>query len=786
MIRGASSTVRPAILLIAMAALLAAAPGLRAGTPIVVTSSADVGLGTLRQAITDANNAVGLDEIHFNIPGAGPHTITTATELPTITDPVTIDGTTQPGFAGTPRIALTTGVLGQSGLSVAAGGGGSTIRGLAIHSYSIGIRLVQSGNNVIAGNHIGTDPTGMLDLGNIHGIEVFIGANNRIGGTVAADRNLISGNSGNAILISQASGNQVLGNWIGTNVTGEAALPNGGGISIAAAHNTIIGGAAAGAGNVIGASGQGLTVSSANGVVIRGNRIGVSPGGVALPNNFGIDINNSIDPVVGGVGAGNIVSRNNLGMLLNNGVDNAAVLGNTFTHNNDGILINTLQTTDIQIGGIAAGEGNLIAFNTNKGIWNNGLRVTVRGNSFHSNGVLGHDIEGDGVTPNDPGDVDTGANGRQNTPNLLTTGPAFPELLESAGGGSGTRVQGRLLSTPSTTFTLDFYGNPVCSPRPQEFVEAETWLGTFDVTTDGSGIANFDQVIPVDTPVGARIVATATDPAGNTSEFSQRIVFSSFPRSGPAAGGLGVSLTGMQFEPGSTVTVGTTPATSSTFSNPQSMSAVMPALAPGSINGITVATPSGLSGTLPFGWIANFTDSETSIYLSFIVRLVANGLTAGCTGGNYCPDDAVTRAQMAVFLLRGKEGLCYVPAPETGTVFGDVPVGSFAARWIEELAARGVTSGCGGGNYCPNSPVTREQMAVFLLVALEGVSYVPPPCTTPEFADVPCSSGFARWINELVERNITVGCGGGNYCPGDSVTRAQMAVFLCVTFDLPS
>jgi hypothetical protein len=77
-------------------------------------------------------------------------------------------------------------------------------------------------------------------------------------------------------------------------------------------------------------------------------------------------------------------------------------------------------------------------------------------------------------------------------------------------------------------------------------------------------------------------------------------------------------------------------------------------------------------------------------------------------------------------------------------------------------------------------------MAVFLLVALEGVSYVPPPCTTPEFADVPCSSGFARWINELVERNITVGCGGGNYCPGDSVTRAQMAVFLCVTFDLPS
>jgi hypothetical protein len=409
----------------------------------------------------------------------------------------------------------------------------------------------------------------------------------------------------------------------------------------------------------------------------------------------------------------------------------------------------------------------------------------MRGNTIHSNGQLGIDNAGDGVTPNDAGDGDTGANGLQNSPNLLATGPAMP-VGALAAGGAGTRVQGRLVSAPSMTYTLDFYGNPVCSPRPQEFVEGETWLGTFDVTTDGSGIATFDQVVPVDTPVGARITATATAPDGSTSELSQRTVFSASPRFGSAAGGTSVNLTGMQFEPGSTVTVGGQPATSPAFTNPQLMSAVMPSLPPGSINGITVATPSGLSGTLPFGWITHFTDSEASIYVNFIIRLVANGLTAGCGFGLYCPDDPVTRAQMAVFLLIGKEGLCYLPVPETGTAFTDVPIGSFAARWIEELVRRGVTAGCGGGNYCPNNPVTREQMAVFLLVTLEGSAYQPPVCTTATFNDVPCSSPFAKWIYELVERGITVGCGGNNYCPGDSVTRGQMAVFLSVTFDLPS
>ena len=95
-----------------------------------------------------------------------------------------------------------------------------------------------------------------------------------------------------------------------------------------------------------------------------------------------------------------------------------------------------------------------------------------------------------------------------------------------------------------------------------------------------------------------------------------------------------------------------------------------------------------------------------------------------------------------------------------------------------------MTGGCGGGNYCPNAAVTREAMSVFLLLTREPPGYVPPPCTVATFGDVPCSSPFARWIYELVRRSITGGCGGGNYCPASPVSRGQMAVFLVATFGL--
>jgi hypothetical protein len=139
---------------------------------------------------------------------------------------------------------------------------------------------------------------------------------------------------------------------------------------------------------------------------------------------------------------------------------------------------------------------------------------------------------------------------------------------------------------------------------------------------------------------------------------------------------------------------------------------------------------------------------------------------------------------MAVFLLRAEHGAGWTPPPATGAVFADVPANAFAAAWIETLAAEGITGGCGGGNYCPAGPVRRDQMAVFLLKAEHGASYVPPACAG-EFADVPCPSPFADWIERLAAEQITGGCGGGDYCPASSVTRGQMAVFIVKTFQLP-
>jgi hypothetical protein len=116
-------------------------------------------------------------------------------------------------------------------------------------------------------------------------------------------------------------------------------------------------------------------------------------------------------------------------------------------------------------------------------------------------------------------------------------------------------------------------------------------------------------------------------------------------------------------------------------------------------------------------------------------------------------------------------------------LFADVPVSNPLCRWIEELARRNVVSGCGGGNYCPSAPANREQMAIFVLRTLDP-ALNPPACGTPVFADVPASSPFCRWIEELARRGVVTGCGGGNYCPTGNVSREQMSVFLTVTFGL--
>jgi hypothetical protein len=173
----------------------------------------------------------------------------------------------------------------------------------------------------------------------------------------------------------------------------------------------------------------------------------------------------------------------------------------------------------------------------------------------------------------------------------------------------------------------------------------------------------------------------------------------------------------------------------------------------------------------------------------FVERLYKAGITGGC-GTNpprYCPDTTVTRAQMAVFLERGIHGSSYnPPAVGDNSGFLDVPVSYWSAAWIKQLATDAITGGCGSGRYCPESPVTRAQMAIFLLRSRHGPSYNPPAVgASTGFGDVQPNYWAAAWIKQLVAEGITAGCGTGAYCPESPVTRAQMAVFLVRTFNLP-
>jgi hypothetical protein len=378
-----------------------------------------------------------------------------------------------------------------------------------------------------------------------------------------------------------------------------------------------------------------------------------------------------------------------------------------------------------------------------------------------------------GFTPNDLGDADPGPNNNQNFP-----------LIGAVDVGAGTTtVHGVLNSAASTQFTLDFYSNDACVGRPQDFLQGRTYLGSDTVTTDGSGNVSFASVLPVAIAAGEKVTATATDPDGNTSEFSQRFVLTSSPSSGNPAGVANVALTGFNFLAGAAVSVGGAPATNVSVNDYNDMHVTVPSLPPGSLNDVVVTNTDGSVGTLPNGWIADFLDVPgNQLFYPFVTTLVRNKITVGVGGGSYGVNAPTLRQQMAVFLLKARHGLCYVPPACAGT-FGDVPCPSTFANWIEALAAEGITGGCGGGNFCPTTPVRRDQMAVFLLKAEHGSSYTPPDCAGI-YPDVPCPSTFANWIEQLGTENITGGCGGGNYCPSANNTRGQMAVFMTKTFGL--
>jgi hypothetical protein len=521
---------------------LAVAPAAPAST-FVVTSTADSGLGSLRRAILDANAHPGADSVVFNIPGSGVHTITPFTALPTISDAVTIDGSTQPGFTGSPIIELDGSGAGANvdGLRITAGS--SVVSGLVINRFSSdGMELSGNGGNIVKGCFIGTDATGSLDLGNaFRGLNIA-SSNNTIGGTTAAARNVISGNNNTGIFMTAGTtGNLVQGNFIGTNAAGTRAIGNGTGVATegqsANSSSHTIGGTATGARNIIsGNNGPGISIGGTlSGSLVQGNFIGTDvTGSVAVGNvSDGVLINfGSANNTIGGTTAAarNLISGNGgngvrsdyhpntvQGNFIGTQANGVSPLGNGL----NGVLVNS--TVDNAIGGSAGGAANTIAFNGGAGVLVRGTSSPVSSNAFFANASLGIDLDGDGVTPNDPCDGDAGSNNRQNTPVITSASSA----------GGTTTIEGTLNSTPNMTFTIEFFSNAACDPSG--FGEGEMLIGSATVTTNGGCLASFAVTLPIAIPSGSFITATATDPNGNTSEFARCSLLGSTPTPTPTA-----------------------------------------------------------------------------------------------------------------------------------------------------------------------------------------------------------------------------------------------------------
>ena len=457
--------------------IMLAAPRCTAATIIVANTSAS-GPGSLQQAILDANAANGLDTIIFQIPGSGVHTITPTNILPAITDPVVIDGTTQPGFAGTPLIEINGASAGTTSDGLRLPAGGSTIRGLAINRFGgAGIHVQAPGTaNYIQGNFIGTDPTGTVGWGNgtassqSGGVWIDGSSGNWIGGPYATNRNLISANGGPGLFLANCSGNTVQGNFVGTSITGLAALGNSNnGISISSASGTQVGGAAAGARNVVsgnGGSGVYLTGSGATGNLVHGNYIGTDTNGrLALPNaGDGVTVSGAPANTIGGTsaGAGNLLSGNSqCGVALNGaGAVNNFVQGNYIGTDASGRLAlgNTFSGVTVfggrtnLIGGTSVAARNVLAANKQSGIYitTNSVGNLVQGNYVGVDvtgatalGNLKDGISIDGASSNTVGGTTAGARN-------IVSGNVFYGIEIYSATATANSIQGNYIGTSVT------------------------------------------------------------------------------------------------------------------------------------------------------------------------------------------------------------------------------------------------------------------------------------------------------------------------------------------------
>ncbi|HEY0074570.1 MAG TPA: Calx-beta domain-containing protein, partial [Abditibacteriaceae bacterium] len=472
----------------------------------IVTNTNDSGAGSLRAAIDFANANTGTN-IVFNIPTSssgyqnGVFSIKPLSALPSLNSTgIIMDGATQTAFTGNTNTSGPEVMI--DGTSAGTGVSGAGISGLVVYNSNCAIKnLVISGfsasgmqmagssanNNTVQGCYIGTNASGTAALPNTSwGIVLYAGAHhNTFGGTGAGQGNVISGNRSQGIEFQQAntSNNVVQGNFIGTNAAGTGAVANNNGVFLrAGAQNNTIGGSAA-ARNVISGNnyagvylnGGGTTATSGN--IVQSNYIGVDVNGAnAIPNHHGIMIygggtNNVTNNTIGGVGNGNLIASNG----------------------GDGISV------------VTGCVGN-----------------PIRANAIYGNNGLGINLvdpnTGYGVNANDAGDADTGANNWQN----------FPVITGASGSSSGT-VNFTLNSIANRVYTIDVFRNTAADSSG--YGEGAVYVGSQDVTTDGSGNANGSLTFS-NVPGGSFFTATATDTTtGDTSEFGQAMQMSLTPAS---------------------------------------------------------------------------------------------------------------------------------------------------------------------------------------------------------------------------------------------------------------
>jgi hypothetical protein len=548
--------------------------------PFTVTSANDSGdnshpgMGTLRWAIIKANNATSENNlINFNIPvpGGGPALIQPLSLLPAITRPVVIDGTTQPGYAGVPLIDINGGqaLPGTDGLIIAANG--CEIYGLAINGFqsTVGyaasaVKVVESGGLIIRSNYLGLTASGLVPPLTIEliGLNLLDSWGSDIGGP-GSSRNVISGNSVFGVFINgiSSSNNVIEGNFIGTDINGTSAKPNGFGIVINLGSSNCIGGSALGSGNVIsGNASNAIAIITSCGNLVQSNYIGTDKtGNSGVPNaNAGVEVADGTSNTI----AGNVISGNdgcgvlfddqnlpvgiqiagtpliikNLisGNLIGVGI-NGTALGNghhgiamwTYSHHNvaesntiawngqDGVFLSGMYDYIGAANHIHNNVHNGVTVVTNAAFPGPGTFESIRSNSIYMNGVLGIDLGNDGRTPNDPCDDDYGANQLQN----------FPVLAGASHNADGVTIQGTFDSDIDAGYALDFFWNVQCS----QIYSCSTclnqyFIGSITLTPIPCMDTPFNVFFPVQVPEcpGSYnfITATATSLFGDTSEFS--------------------------------------------------------------------------------------------------------------------------------------------------------------------------------------------------------------------------------------------------------------------------